>query len=233
MDILKIILLSSSSLIVLFIISKIIGNREITQLSLFDYIISISIGSIAAEMATALDDNFIEPLIAMIVYALLASIIVYIERKSIKARKFISGTSIVLIDNGTIYKNNLKKAQLDINELIMEARIKGFFNMADIQTAIFEANGEISFLPKVEKRPATPEDLNLTLPQEKVVITVISDGVLLEKNLKLTGNDKTWLEEELKRQQIPSINTVFLATCDSNNNLSVYPKYELEHNISF
>ena len=224
MDILKIIVLSSSSFIVLFILTKLMGNREMAQLSMFDYIISITIGSIAAEMSTALDDNFTEPLIAMIIYAIGAIVVSWIALHSIKARRFISGTSLILYDNGKIYSKNLKKSKMDLNEFLMQCRTNGYFNLSDIQTAILESNGKLSFIPNVLKRPATPEDLNLNPKQDFLVTNVIIDGKVIEENLKNTGNNLKWLHDNLEKQNAGRLQDILLATCDRDNNLSVYKK---------
>lgn len=224
MDILKIVVLSIGSFVVLFILTKLMGNREMAQLSMFDYIISITIGSIAAEMSTSLDDNFVEPLVAMIVYAIGAIIFSWIALHSIKARRFISGNTLILYDNGKIFSKNLKKAKMDINEFLMECRTNGYFNLSDIQTAILEANGKISFIPNSLKRPATPEDLNLNPKQDFLVTNIIIDGKLLKENLKNTGNNLNWLNTNLEKQKAGKIEDILLATCDKNNNLSVYKK---------
>ena len=186
MDILKIIVLSIGSLVVLFLLTKLIGNREMSQLTMFDYIVSITIGSIAAEMATSLENNYMEPLVAMVVYGLVTVLISYITCRSLKMRRFFTGRAKILLDNGKLYRENFKSAKIDLNDFLMECRVNGYFNLSDIQTAILEPNGKISFLPNVLKRPATPEDLNLSPTQENVVINVILDGVLLKENLSKT-----------------------------------------------
>lgn len=226
MDILKILSLSFGSLILLFILTKIMGNREMSQLTMFDYIVSITIGSIAAEMATSLESDFMEPVVAMIVYGLVTVFISYITCKSLNLRRFFTGRSRILLDNGKLYRKNFKSAKIDLNDFLMECRINGYFNLSDIQTAILEPNGRISFLPKTLKRPATPEDLNLSPSQENVVINVVLDGVLLKENLSKTGNNINWLENNLKEQGINDMKKVFLATCDNQNNLSVYVKLD-------
>ena len=147
MLILKIIALSTGSIVVLFILTKIMGQREMSQLSIFDYIISITIGSIAAEMATSLEDNFLEPLVAMIVYALITVIISFINFKSLKIRKAITGDALVLYNNGKLYRNNFKKAKLDLSEFLMLCRNGGYFNLSDLETVLLEPNGKLSFLP--------------------------------------------------------------------------------------
>ena len=224
MDILKIIALSASSFIVLFFLTKLMENREMAQLSMFDYIISITIGSIAAEMSTALDDNFIEPLVAMIVYAIGAIIVSFLALHSIKARRFISGTSLILYDNGKIFSKNLKKSKMDLNEFLMQCRTNGYFSLSDIQTAILESNGKLSFIPNVLKRPVTTEDLNLNPKQDYLVSNIIIDGKVIEENLKSTGNNFKWLYDNLDKQKAGKIEDILLATCDKNNKLSVYKK---------
>ena len=152
MDLLKIVFLSLGSIIVLFILTELMGNREMSQLSMFDYVVSITIGSIAAEMSTSLENNFLEPVIAMIVYGIVATAISYFTCKSIKIRRIVSGRGKILYDNGKLYRKNLIKSKLDLNEFLMQCRINGYFNLADIQTAILEPNGRISFLPVSRKK---------------------------------------------------------------------------------
>lgn len=226
MDILKIISLSFGSLVILFILTKLMGNREMSQLTMFDYIVSITIGSIAAEMATSLENNFMEPVVAMVVYGLVTLLISYITCKSLNLRRFFTGRAKILLDNGKLYRKNFKSSKIDLNDFLMECRINGYFNLGDIQTAILEPNGRVSFLPKALKRPSTPEDLNLSPDQENVVLNVILDGVLLKENLSKTGNNLNWLENNLKKQGINDIKKVFLATCDNQNNLSVYVRWD-------
>lgn len=225
MEILHIILVSTGSVIVLFLLTKIIGNRQMSQLSMFDYINGITIGSIAAEMATSLEDDFLKPLTAMIVYAALAVLISFLNEKSLVLRRLLAGTSLILLDNGKLYRKNFKAARLDLNEFLIQCRNAGYFNLSDIQTAVLEPNGRISFLPVSEKRPATPEDLNLTPTQEFWVSNVIIDGKILYRNLKSTGNNEKWLRAQLSKQKIP-LKKVFLAICDHDNHLTIYQKPE-------
>lgn len=223
-EVLKIIILSISSIITLFILTKIMGNREMSQLTMFDYINSITIGSIAAEMSTSLESNFIQPLTAMIVYAIFILIITMISNKSMKFRRFVSGKSLVLYENEKLYRENFKKSRLDLSEFLSQCRVNGYFNLSDLQSIILEANGKLSFLPKSNRRPINPDDMNLTPSEEKPLANIIFDGKILENNLKSTGNNITWLENEIKNQGFNNINDIFLATCDIDNNLTIYVK---------
>lgn len=230
MEIFKIIILSTTSIIILFILTKIIGSREISQLSMFDYINSITIGSIAAEMATSLEENFMQPLVAMITYAVIIIIIEFISCRSLRLRRFINGKSLILLDNEKLYKENFKKAKIDVTEFLTECRNKNYFNISDIQTAILEPNGKLSIIPKASKKQVTSEDLNLNPKQERIVTNVILDGKIVYENLKSTGNNETWLINNLKKQNITNIKNIFLATCDSDNNLSVYTNIDKKIN---
>lgn len=224
MEIVYIILTSLGSFALLFLLTKIMGNRQMSQLSMFDYIIGITIGSIAAEMATSLEGDILQPLTAMIVYALLSVILAVCSNKSIKLRKAVEGQPLILFDNGKLYKNNFKKSKLDLNEFLMQCRDSGYFDLNHIQTAILETNGKISFLPQVLQRPATPADLKLSPNQDKLVTNVILDGNILQENLHSTGNDETWLDKQLDAQGVSKVSEIFLATCDCNNKLTVYIK---------
>ena len=233
MDILKVIILSIASAIELFILTKIMGNREMSQLSMFDYVISITIGSIAAEMATSLEEDFWQPVIAMLCYAIIAILISVFSSKSIKLRRIFLGNTLVLYDNGKLYRKNFKTAKLDLNEFLMICRINGYFNLSDIQTALLEPNGKISFLPKAEKRPTITSDFNMTPNQDRVVVNVILDGKILQENLDYTGNDYVWLQNEIVKQGFSETKDIFLATCDQNNNLSIYSKNDLKNKHNF
>ena len=146
METLKIIGLSLGSITVLFILTKIVGQREMSGLSIFDFTIAITIGSIAAEMSTSLENNFLQPLTAMIIYTVVTLIISYINMKSVKLRPIFSGKTLILYDNGTLFKENFKKAKIDLNEFLSQCRTNGYFNLSDIKTALLEENGKISFL---------------------------------------------------------------------------------------
>lgn len=224
MELIKISLSSIGSIIALFVLMKILGNRQMSQLSMFDYINGITIGSIAAEMATSLEGDFFKPLIAMVIYATLIYILSFVSAKSLIARKIIGGKSYILFQNGKLTEKNFKKAKLDINEFLTQCRINGYYNLADLYSATLETNGHISFLPLSNKRPVNPEDLNLSPVQEKSVFNVIIDGQIIEENLKASGNNKVWLDNNLKKQNKNNISNIFLATCDMYNNLSIYTK---------
>ena len=223
-EILYIIALSLGSIIALFILTKLMGYRQMSQMSMFDYINGITIGSIAAEMATSLESNFTQPMTAMIVYALADLFLSWFSSKSIKARKVIEGAPLVLLNNGELYRENLKKAKIDVSEFLVQCRVNGYFDISKLETAILEGNGKISFLPKSSDRPLTPSDMQLSPQQDYMVANVILDGKIMEENLKHTGNDEKWLHNQIKAQGAKQVEDVLLATCDMSNQVTVYLK---------
>lgn len=223
-EIIYIIALSLGSIIAIYVLTKIMGYRQMSQMSMFDHIISITIGSIAAEMSTALDKNFAHPLTAMIVYALSAVLLSWISSKSIRIRRVVEGKPLVLLSNGELYLGNLKRAKIDVSEFLEQCRVSGYFDVSKLETAILEANGKISFLPKSTDRPITPFDMNLSPQQEYMVANVIVDGKVMKENLRHTGNDEKWLNSQIKGQGAKQIEDILLATCDSNNQLTVFMK---------
>lgn len=223
MDLLKVAVTSAASLAVLFVLTKLMGNKQVSQLSMFDYIIGISIGSIAAEFATELE-NPENSLVAMVIYAVIAFLVSLITGKSVNVRKIIIGRPLILFDNGKLYRKNFRKARIDINDFLTHCRNQGYFDLSDVQTAVFEYNGAISVLPVETARPLTPSDMQLSPQQQKLIVNVILDGHISEPNLKMTGNNKVWLEKQLHSQGYHSEKEIFLGTVNTvDNTLTLYP----------
>ena len=221
MDIIKVILSTLLSAIVIFITAKIMGHKQVGQLDFFDYITGITIGSIAAELATELEAPW-KPLIAVIIYGTISVLLSIITNKFQKTRKYINGTPTIIMNNGKLYRQNMKKAKLDLSEFMVMCRQLGYFNLNDIKTAVFEYNGRLSILPVSNKRPANPYDMNITPDEETIFTEVIMDGRILDENLKRMGLDIIWLEKQLKAQGHHSAKEIYLGLCDNNNQLSLF-----------
>lgn len=216
MNIFKIVLTSLLSITELFILTKLMGKRQISQLSFFDYINGITIGSIAAEMAINDFNKITAPAVAMVVYAAVAIMISVVSNKSIKGRRLFCGTTTVIMDKGKINRAAMKKCKIDFNELLMQARISGYFDLSKIQTIIIEANGTLSFLPKSDDRPISPSDIEIAPQQETVFTPLIIDGKVIDKNIILRNKSLDWLEREIKKQNVSKFKDVLLALYDGS-----------------
>ena len=211
------------SLISLFVLTRLIGNKQISELTMFDYINGITIGSIAAEMATELEKP-LNPLLAMVVYAAVVCLISFLSLKSIKVRRIFFGRSMLIMKNGKLSGKALQKSHLDLNEFLMQCRTAGYFDLSAIDTAVLEPSGKISFLPFSDCRPATPKDLKIVPNADSVFYNVVMDGKILSENLTDTGYNEQWLQNELKAQGFKNVNDVFLAILDGNGTLNVFKR---------
>ena len=209
MEIIKVILTALLSVVSLFIITKIMGHKQVSQLDFFDYVCGITIGSIGAELATELEEP-INPLIALGMYGLASICLNLLAHKIPQTRKYINGTPTILMNNGKIYRDNLKKAKLDLSEFLLLCREQGYFDLREIQTAIFEHNGRLSVLPKAANRPATPEDMRIPAKSTHIGVELVMDGRIMGENLSRLGLDEAWLENELKLQGIKSVKELLL-----------------------
>ncbi len=223
MDFAYIIILSFVSLAVLFIITKIMGFRQISEMSFFDYVIGITIGSIAAEMATNIDLEWWKGILAMVVYGVVGVLISVLAQKSVKARKFISGKPIIIIERGKISKEGMRKARVELDDLLTSARVNGYFNLSDIDYAIMETTGKISFQPVAQKRQLNPKDFNFAPEREGLYINVIMDGHIIDDNLSVAGVTKKELDNMLKAKG-DKLENIFLGTIDINKQLTTYLK---------
>ena len=222
MEIVKVIFTSLLSAVSLFIIAKILGHKQMAQLDFFDYVTGITIGSIAAELAIKFESPY-KPLVAMVVYGVVAYSLTIIPHKFPKARKFINGTPTIIMDGGKLYRENMKKAKLELSEFMVMCRQEGYFDINDIETAIFEYNGRLTILPKSEKRPLNPKDMGISPKKVAICTEVIMDGRILHENLKRMGFNLEWLEKQLKSQRYESPREIFLGICDQNNKLTLFP----------
>lgn len=192
-------------------------------MTMFDYISGISVGSIAAEMATE-PESPLRPLTGMVVYGLLAWGIALWTNKSLAARRAFTGKPLILYDGGKLYREHLKRAKLDLSEFLTLCRAGGWFDLSQLETVVFEHNGNLSFLPREAYRAAQPTDLSLSPKQSVLMTPVIMDGEVLPENLRSVGKDEVWLTRKLREQGYSAFGEVFLALCDGSGEApQLYP----------
>ena len=210
--------------IIIFFLTKLLGKKQISQLSFFDYIVGITIGSTVADIALDIEKNFIGGIVSLSIFVMIDYFISMITMKNITARRFLIGVPTILVENGKIIESGLKKCKLDVNELLAEARIQGYFDLDEIDYALMEINGAISFLPKENEKPVSKKDMNVKLDKGGLTVNGIIDGVYMENKMKAIGKDKEWLDHELKVQGYKDYDDILLATIDTNYKINVYKK---------
>ena len=209
---------------VLFLLARILGKKQIAQLTYFDYVIGISIGSIASQCAVDTSIDLWESLVGELVFALFALALSWISAKSFVGRKLLDGMPIVVIEKGNIVERGLKSTKLTINDLLEECRQQGVFNLADVELAILETNGGLSILLKSQKSPITPDDMRLAVDAKGLCVNVILDGEILYNHLHILRRDEAWLKQELNKQNVLSPSDVLLACIDQSGVLTIHLK---------
>lgn len=203
---------------------RLMGKRQVGQLQPYELVVIILI----SELAAVPMENSGIPLLAgilPILILLISSIALsYITMKHEKAREIICGKPSILIERGQILYPELEKLRYNMSDLLEQLRVKNIPNIADVEFAILETNGELSVIPKSQKRPVTPEDMKLPTQFEGLPYILVMDGKVHDENLRKAGRNQTWLEQELKKQKITNLNEIILASLDSTNNLFVQKK---------
>lgn len=219
----KIIPRSVVSLIILFLITKLMGKKQVSELSLFDYVIGISIGNYTAEMVMNFDYQYINGIIAILTFGIISYLVSVLTMKNMSLRRFLIGVPTIIIDEGKISLEALKKAKLDINDFLEQCRGEGYFDVSEISSAILEVNGKISILPKRDYQIPTLKDLKIKANKEYLSVNVIIDGNLMKNNLKNSNKNKAWLDKELEKQGYNGYENILLATI-TNDSLNIFDK---------
>lgn len=219
-----VIIRSFLSLITLFLVTKMLGKKQVSQLSLFDYVIGISIGNFAAEMTINTDSQYMNGIVSVLIFGLVAYLVSILTMKSIVLRRFFMGTPTILIQNGKILQKNLRKVKFDVNDLLEECRENGYFDLYEIEDAIMEADGSLSILPKFDYQPILRKDMKIKGKQEHLVANVIIDGKVMLQNLKNMDKEEKWLSHQMKKLGYSTYQNILLATLDQEDTIHVYER---------
>lgn len=207
-------------LIVLFVMTKMLGKKQIAQISFFEYVSGITIGSIAGEVIMGLEQNMGHGILAIAIFGVVTIVVGMISLKSNSFRDFVEGKGTIFIKDGKIMEDNLKKEKYSTDELTTLLRKKDVFNVADVEFAVLEPSGSLSVLLKKENRPLTAKDLNMKIARDKVPQTVIRDGNIVHDSLASAGKTRKWLFDELDKLEV-TIDNVFYGQIDSYGDLTV------------
>lgn len=207
--------------ITLLIFTRILGKQQVSQLTFFDYILGITIGSIAASLTTDLSSRAWPHWVGLATWAGAVWIVQWISMRSRAFAKYINGEPVILIMNGQLMEKNLRKIRHTVDDLLEQLRHNEIFDLGTVEFAILETNGEISVLKKSQYAPVTPNDLNIPTKYKGITTELIYDGVVIEENLQRVRLDRPWLDNQLKMLDIKSPGEVFLAQLDTQGQLYI------------
>ncbi|MEF3306104.1 DUF421 domain-containing protein [Paenibacillus sp. GYB003] len=216
----QIVLRSLAALVVLFLMTRLLGKKQLSQLNFFHYIVGITIGQIAGFISLELESHFMLGVAAMLVWTLIPLGFEWLSMKSKHMRNLFDGDGTVLIKDGKVLEDNLKKVMLTTDELLEELRKKNAFRVADVEFAVLESDGEVSVMLSKENQPLTPRSLGIRVPNVQEPQTVIMDGEIVDEPLATAGFNRGWLSAELEKLGVAQEN-VFLAQVDAYGELTV------------
>lgn len=219
-DWVNVVIRSFFALVFLFVLTRILGKKQISQLTFFEYVLGITIGDLAGAISTDADVSFWHGVIALLVWVFIPLFLELATLKSKTLRLWFGGKGAVVIRDGKILEGNLKKERYTGDELLEQLRTKNVFRVADVEFAMLEANGDLSVMLRSEYQPLTPKHLGMKLVNERPTQSVIMDGVIQDEPLASTGRSRGWLHKELDKLGVTKEN-VFLAQVDSNGELTL------------
>jgi uncharacterized membrane protein YcaP (DUF421 family) len=211
---------------VLAITIRIMGKRQLGQLQPFEFVLAVLIAELAGIPMSDTDIPLANGLVAILTLMVSQVTLAYITLKSTKARGIICGTPSILIEKGKIKEDEMRRLRYNINDLIEQLRLKGYPNIADVDYAILETDGQLSILPKPEKRPVIAEDLGITPQYEGLPLSIIMDGRILKNDLKKLDLTEEWLLGQLHSAGYHNVSQVLFASIDDNGKLFIQGKQQ-------
>ncbi|WP_253896141.1 DUF421 domain-containing protein [Solibacillus sp. R5-41] len=222
LNLLEMLIRTTFAFFAILLLARIIGKKQISQLTFFHYVTGITFGSIAANISSEAETPFFDGLISLVWWAVLTLFVTFVTFKSKKARVLFDDRPMIVIQSGVILNDNLEKARLHMDELTMLLREQSIFSLDEVLHAIFETNGELTVLKKAPMRSATKEDVKIASPAPQFMPTeLISDGKIIVKNLNELNLTEEWLLKKLSKKNIHSVKDVYYAQVLENGSLYI------------
>ena len=209
---------------ILVLFTRIMGRKQISQLTYFDYVVGITIGSIASVASLDKQVNMYEGIFCIMVWSILTILISEITLKNIKLRLLVNSEPLLIIDKGNVIYKNMKKARYNIGDLLMQLRVKDIFYITDVEIAILEPDGKLSVLKKSEHTTLTIEDMNIKKPKTGMMVDLILDGNILYSHLQQIQKDEIWVIAQLKARNINNIKDVVFAGMQADEQIYIVTK---------
>ena len=216
---LVVVIRSCIAYITLMIFTRLLGKQQISQLTFFDYVLGITIGSTASTLTTDLDSRAWPHWVGIFVWSFLVFFTQWITVKSQWFSKYLDGDPVVLIANGRILESSMKRMRYRLSDLLEQLRSQGVFDISEVEFAVLEVSGQISILKKTQYLPLTPQDMKLKTDYQGLSAQIIYDGVLIEPNLAKLNLSRSWLNKQLKKQGVHDVSEVFLASLNTKGEL--------------
>lgn len=222
LDIGRVVVRSAFSFGAILLVTRLLGHQQISQMSFFNYVAGITMGTIAGSLAVDIGLSPALPAAGLAVFGVLTFLNELVSLRSVSARAVLDGEPLVMIQNGNILERNLAKDRLNTNELLTLLRGKGIFDPSQVELAILETDGTLSVMKKTKHQPVTRVDLGVAVkPEHKLPTEVVVDGMVLDENLAAIGRDPAWLDRQLNAKGVANVDEVSLAMVSSSGRLLI------------
>ncbi|MBA4494965.1 DUF421 domain-containing protein [Paenactinomyces guangxiensis] len=206
----------------ILVLTILLGKQQIAEMTFFEYINGITFGSIAATLATDIDQNTGYHLFGLLLFGALTLLMSYLSLKSRRGRKLLMGDPVIIIKDGKIMEENMKRVRFNMSEVMQLLRKKSVFDVSQVQFAILENDGTISVMMKPEYQQATPKNIFKPSQPAQVPMELVVDGQVIYENLRKIGRSGKWLLEQIQKQKpVRSIRDVFYASLESDGQLFI------------
>ncbi|RQD74605.1 MAG: DUF421 domain-containing protein [Candidatus Syntrophonatronum acetioxidans] len=216
--------------ILVFVVMRLMGKRQVGQLQPYELAVAIMISALAAVSMEDISIPLINSIIPIVLIMSMQIIVSTFSLNSKGARNILCGRPSVVVENGKIVENELKSLRVNLNDILEQLRLAGYYNISDVEFAIMETNGQLSVIPKSQKRPLNPEDIGINTSYEGLCHSLIIDGEIDYDSLRKVGLREKWLQEELKKFGIKDIREVFFASIDVQGKLYFQKKDAKKNN---
>jgi uncharacterized membrane protein YcaP (DUF421 family) len=220
------------SFFVLFLLARLMGRKEISQMTFPNFVSAIAIGSIAANLVLSPNVRIFYGVLALAGWSLFTVILDYIELKSKRGRKLIEGDPMIVVKNGMVMEDILRKTRLNIDTLNSMLRQKNIFSMAEVEFAIFEADGKLSVMKKENLQEVTKSDVNIQKYKKNIyplATAVVTDGAIVNENLKKLNIQPEWLDHQLLKAGVKDVSDVFYAEIQQDGSLYIDKRNDVVH----
>lgn len=198
---------------------RIMGKREIGQLSVFDFVVSVMIAELSTLPMEDANISLYQSGIAIGSLVLYQIVVALLQLKSTRFRHLVDGEPSVLVEHGQIKDREMRRHRYSVDDLLTQLREKGMNQLADVEFAILETSGQLSVFPKAEARPLTSRDVNQHVRPEHMPMPLVIDGQPVQKTLEVLGRDTAWLQQTLSQRGYASLQDVFFASIDGQGDI--------------
>lgn len=198
---------------ILILTVRLLGKRQIGQMEPSEFVVTMLLANLATIPMEEPDRSVFHGIVPIALVIAAEMLMAVLMLRSIRLRRLLCGKPVILIDNGRIIEKNLRRAHINLDELTMHLREQAIFDLTEVKFAILETNGQLSTLLFAKDRPASAKDAGIKVSETELPVTLISDGNLMEENLKLTKHDEAWVQKELQKRNCPQ-EQVLLMTLD-------------------